>query len=109
MFAFVRNAAGAPLSAGVLYRRFGLLLRPTVAVAAMLLNSASVIAGALRLRGRASDGACCGTGHGCCVAYLHGGENRPPPHTGNRLVIVLEGAPPGLGAAKLPEPPRPIR
>jgi len=53
--------------------------------------------------------ACCGTGHGCCVAYLYGGENPPSPPTGNRLAIVLRDAPSGLGAAKLPEPPRPIR
>ena len=49
-FAFVYNAAGVPIAAGVLYPLFGLLLSPMVAAAAMALSSASVIANALRLR-----------------------------------------------------------
>ncbi|HEX9170230.1 MAG TPA: copper-translocating P-type ATPase, partial [Roseiarcus sp.] len=49
-FAFVYNAAGVPIAAGVLYPVFGLLLSPTVAAAAMALSSVSVIANALRLR-----------------------------------------------------------
>ena len=49
-FAFVYNAAGVPIAAGVLYPAFGLLLSPTVAAAAMALSSVSVIANALRLR-----------------------------------------------------------
>jgi Cu+-exporting ATPase len=49
-FAFVYNAAGVPLAAGVLYPTFGLLLSPMVASAAMSLSSVSVIANALRLR-----------------------------------------------------------
>jgi len=49
-FAFVYNAAGVPIAAGVLYPAFGLLLTPTVAAAAMALSSVSVIANALRLR-----------------------------------------------------------
>jgi Cu+-exporting ATPase len=50
-FAFVYNAAGVPLAAGVLYPSLGLLLSPIVAAAAMALSSVSVIANALRLRG----------------------------------------------------------
>ena len=49
-FAFIYNAAGVPIAAGILYPAFGLLLSPTVAAAAMALSSVSVIANALRLR-----------------------------------------------------------
>ncbi len=49
-FAFVYNAAGVPIAAGLLYPLFGLLLSPIVAAAAMALSSVSVIANALRLR-----------------------------------------------------------
>jgi len=49
-FAFVYNAVGIPLAAGVLYRAFGLLLNPMIAAAAMSFSSVSVIANALRLR-----------------------------------------------------------
>jgi Cu+-exporting ATPase len=49
-FAFVYNAAGVPLAAGVLYPAFGLLLSPMFAAAAMSLSSVSVIANALRLK-----------------------------------------------------------
>ena len=49
-FAFVYNAAGVPLAAGVLYPVFGLLLSPAVAAAAMALSSVSVVGNALRLR-----------------------------------------------------------
>jgi Cu+-exporting ATPase len=49
-FAFVYNALGIPLAAGVLYPAFGLTLSPMLAAAAMSLSSASVIANALRLR-----------------------------------------------------------
>jgi Cu+-exporting ATPase len=49
-FAFVYNAAGVPIAAGVLYPFFGLLLSPIVAAAAMSFSSVSVISNALRLR-----------------------------------------------------------
>ncbi len=49
-FAFVYNAAGVPLAAGVLYPFFGILLSPVIAAAAMSLSSVSVIANSLRLR-----------------------------------------------------------
>jgi Cu+-exporting ATPase len=49
-FAFIYNAAGVPIAAGVLYPWFGLLLSPIIAAAAMALSSVSVIANALRLR-----------------------------------------------------------
>jgi Cu+-exporting ATPase len=49
-FAFVYNALGVPIAAGVLYPFFGLLLSPIVASAAMSLSSVSVISNALRLR-----------------------------------------------------------
>jgi P-type Cu+ transporter len=49
-FAFVYNALGVPIAAGVLYPFFGLLLSPIIASAAMTFSSVSVIANALRLR-----------------------------------------------------------
>lgn len=48
-FAFIYNAAGVPIAAGVLYPTFGLLLSPVIAAAAMSLSSVSVVANALRL------------------------------------------------------------
>jgi Cu+-exporting ATPase len=50
LFAFVYNALGIPIAAGVLYPVLGLLLSPMIASAAMSLSSVSVIANALRLR-----------------------------------------------------------
>jgi len=50
VFAFIYNAAGVPVAAGLLYPAFGWLLSPQVAAAAMALSSVSVIANALRLR-----------------------------------------------------------
>jgi Cu+-exporting ATPase len=50
-FAFIYNAAGVPVAAGILYPSFGLLLSPIIAAAAMALSSVSVIANSLRLRG----------------------------------------------------------
>ena len=49
-FAFVYNALGVPLAAGILYPAFGILLSPIVASTAMTFSSVSVIANALRLR-----------------------------------------------------------
>ena len=49
-FAFIYNAAGVPIAAGVLHPAFGILLSPIIAAAAMALSSVSVIANALRLR-----------------------------------------------------------
>jgi Cu+-exporting ATPase len=49
-FAFVYNAVGVPLAAGVPFPAFGLLLNPMIAAAAMSFSSVSVIANALRLR-----------------------------------------------------------
>jgi Cu+-exporting ATPase len=49
-FAFIYNAVGVPLAAGVLFPAFGLLLNPMIAAAAMSFSSVSVIANALRLR-----------------------------------------------------------
>jgi P-type Cu+ transporter len=48
-FAFLYNAAGVPIAAGVLYPVFGILLSPMIGAAAMALSSVSVIANALRL------------------------------------------------------------
>jgi Cu+-exporting ATPase len=50
-FAFVYNALGVPVAAGVLYPAFGVLLSPIFAAAAMSFSSVSVIGNALRLRG----------------------------------------------------------
>jgi Cu+-exporting ATPase len=48
--AFIYNAAGVPIAAGVLYPSFGILLSPIIAAAAMALSSVSVVGNALRLR-----------------------------------------------------------
>jgi P-type Cu+ transporter len=49
-FAFIYNAAGIPIAAGILYPTFGILLSPIFAAAAMALSSVSVVGNALRLR-----------------------------------------------------------
>ena len=49
-FAFIYNAVGIPLAAGVLYPWLGLMLSPMVAALAMSLSSVSVVSNALRLR-----------------------------------------------------------
>jgi len=50
-FAFLYNALGVPIAAGILYPFFGLLMSPVIAAAAMSLSSVSVVGNALRLRG----------------------------------------------------------
>ena len=49
-FAFVYNALGVPVAAGILFPIFGVLLSPVIAAAAMSFSSVSVISNALRLR-----------------------------------------------------------
>ena len=49
-FAFIYNALGVPVAAGVLYPFFGILLSLIIAAAAMALSSVSVVANSLRLR-----------------------------------------------------------
>jgi Cu+-exporting ATPase len=49
-FAFIYNAAGIPIAAGILNPHFGILLSPIIAAAAMALSSVSVVGNALRLR-----------------------------------------------------------
>jgi Cu+-exporting ATPase len=49
-FALIYNSVGVPLAAGILYPRFGILLSPMLAAAAMTFSSVSVISNALRLR-----------------------------------------------------------
>jgi len=51
-FAFLYNAIGIPIAAGVLYPAFGILLSPMIAALAMSLSSVSVVGNALRLRGK---------------------------------------------------------
>jgi Cu+-exporting ATPase len=49
-FAFIYNALGVPIAAGILYPYFGILLSPMIAAASMSLSSVSVVGNALRLR-----------------------------------------------------------
>lgn len=66
-FAFIYNAVGVPVAAGVLYPFFGLLLSPMIAAAAMSVSSVSVVCNALRLR------------HAAGLA-----SNRRPPSSGSQ-------------------------
>jgi Cu+-exporting ATPase len=50
-FAFIYNALGVPIAAGILYPFLGILLSPVIAAAAMAFSSVSVVANSLRLRG----------------------------------------------------------
>jgi Cu+-exporting ATPase len=50
VFAFIYNALGVPIAAGLLYPLFGIMLSPMIAAAAMSFSSVSVIVNALRLR-----------------------------------------------------------
>jgi Cu+-exporting ATPase len=50
LFAFIYNALGVPIAAGLLYPFFGILLSPLIAALAMSFSSASVVTNALRLR-----------------------------------------------------------
>jgi Cu+-exporting ATPase len=50
LFAFLYNMLGVPVTAGILYPFFGVLLSPMIASAAMTFSSVSVIGNALRLR-----------------------------------------------------------
>ena len=49
-WAFIYNALGVPIAAGILYPVFGILMSPMIAAAAMSFSSVSVIGNALRLR-----------------------------------------------------------
>jgi P-type Cu+ transporter len=71
-FAFVYNALGIPLAAGLLYPFTGRLLSPMIAALAMSLSSVSVITNALRLRGTATKPVTTG-GPGRFAANAHGG------------------------------------
>jgi P-type Cu+ transporter len=54
-FAFIYNAAGVPIAAGVLYPAFGILLSPVIAAGGMALSSVSVVGNSLRLRRASLD------------------------------------------------------
>ena len=73
-FAFIYNAAGVPVAAGVLYPFFGILLSPIIAAAAMSLSSVSVVGNALRLRRVRLQGA-----------------PLPPPPKNSRPLFFYEG------------------
>jgi Cu+-exporting ATPase len=74
-FAFVYNAIGVPLAAGLLFPFTGWLLSPMIAALAMSLSSASVISNALRLRGVSVRQGLRGR-HGAGVAAAHCNKER---------------------------------
>ena len=81
VFAFLYNALGIPLAAGVLYPFTGLLLSPMIAAAAMSLSSVSVIANSLRLRrakGLRADPSSRGCSEGRRQVRAHRCRNLPP-------------------------------
>jgi Cu+-exporting ATPase len=74
-FAFLYNALGVPIAAGLLYPAFGLLLSPMIAALAMSLSSVSVVGNALRLRGSHGSGLCASFGHSPAKKASTAGKN----------------------------------
>jgi Cu+-exporting ATPase len=74
-FAFLYNALGVPIAAGLLYPAFGLLLSPMIAALAMSLSSVSVVGNALRLRGSHGSGLCASFGHSPARKASTAGKN----------------------------------
>lgn len=113
-FAFIYNAAGVPVAAGVLYPLFGVLLSPIIAAAAMALSSVSVIANALRLnsvrldaRSKVSRSVTIEAPAERVFAYVddirnlarHMSESRSMPMMGSKLTLeIMTPEPTGLGA-----------
>ena len=113
-FAFIYNAAGVPVAAGVLYPLFGVLLSPIIAAAAMALSSVSVIANALRLnrvrldaRSKLSRSVTIEAPAERVFAYVddirnlarHMSESRSMPMMGSKLKLeIMTPEPTGLGA-----------
>jgi P-type Cu+ transporter len=86
-FAFVYNALGIPLAAGLLYPFTGQLLSPMIAALAMSLSSVSVITNALRLRGaRGND-----TGHGAAGSNTAAPVDWQPAMFGAAAGVLLLG------------------
>ena len=78
-------------------------------VEAMRGNDRAILLEQLTGEGACRGAACCGTGHGCCAAYLVEGVDPAPPPVASRVLAVLTGLRLGLGATAIPEPPRPTR
>jgi Cu+-exporting ATPase len=90
-FAFIYNALGVPIAAGVLYPFFGLLLSPMLAAAAMSLSSVSVILNALRLRNTALVLL-------ICAGVLGGWSPALAADRPNVLLILVDDLKPSFGA-----------